>query len=201
MVGKIAVIGTAGRRDDAVRLNRALYDAAYADVVDAVGRWGVSDGVSGGAAFADHLVVRAYLEGVLSALTLYIPAYFKNGQYVPNPKVRFNPGDTCNVYHRKFSGSCGLDSLDEIARAIDKGAEVRVFEGFHRRNSEVAADCKFMIAYTFGTGDHQEFVPSDEGFSKSDAAGLKDGGTAHTWGECWKAERKRHVNLNRLIVA
>lgn len=198
MSEKLAVIGTAGRQDDAARINRKLYDAAYEDVLASAVKWGVKHGVSGGAAFADHLVVRAFLEGVLSELTLYLPAYFKNGQFVSNPKIRFNPGQTCNTYHRQFSASCELNSLIEIERAIELGASVHVFEGFHRRNSEVAADCKWMIAYTFGAGDASDFLPSDEGFRDAREAGLKDGGTAHTWGECWKAKTKRHVNLNRL---
>lgn len=201
MSKKLAVIGTAGRQDDAVRINRVLYDAAYEDVVSSASRWSAAHGVSGGAAFADHLVVRAFLEGAISELTLYLPAHFKNGQFVSNPKIRFNPGQTCNTYHRQFSTSCELDSLAEIAKAIELGAAVHVFEGFHRRNSEVAADCQWMIAYTFGSGDPTDFLPSDEGFRDAREAGLKDGGTAHTWGECWKAEMKRHVNLNRLIEA
>lgn len=201
LAGKLAVIGTAGRQDDATRINRALYDAAYADVVASAARWGAIHGVSGGAAFADHLIVRAFLDGVVSELTLYLPAHFKNGQFVPNPKIRFNPGQTCNTYHRQFSSSCGVDSLAEIAKAIELGAKAQVIEGFHRRNSEVAADCQWMIAYTFGSGDPADFLPSDEGFRDAREAGLKDGGTAHTWGECWKADKKRHVNLNRLVVA
>lgn len=198
MAGRISVIGTAGRRDDAQRINRELYDAAYADVVDSIKRFGADHGVSGGAAFADHLIVRAFLDGVVSKLTLYLPANFSGGKFMPNPRIRFNPGQTCNTYHQKFSSSCSLDSLDEIAVAIKNGAEVMVFEGFHRRNSEVAANCDWMVAYTFGTGDKADFLPSDPGFANSAVAGLKDGGTAHTWGECWKAQKKRHVNLHKL---
>lgn len=198
MVKKLAIIGTAGRGDDASRINRGLYNAMFDDVRDVVDRWEITEAVSGGAAVADHLAVRAFNEGLVAELTLYLPAEFKGGLFVPNPAVRFNPGATCNNYHKAFSKSCDLDSLGEIENAISKGATVRVFHGFHRRNSEVAADCAAMVAYTFGSGESRDFADVEEGFSNAREAGLKDGGTAHTWGECWKARRKRHVNLFRL---
>lgn len=198
MGGRLSIIGTAGRRDDAKRLNRALYDAMYAEAVDVMGRWGVDEAVSGGAAVSDHLAVRAYLEGAVERLVLYLPARFVNGAFVPNPSIRFNPGSTCNQYHQAFSKSCGLDSLAEIAAAIDKGAAVEIHEGFHLRNSEVADNCSHMLAFTFGLRSTGDLVPADAAFTDAAASGLKDGGTAHTWRECWKAARKRHVNLFEL---
>lgn len=196
---KLAIIGTAGRGDDAPRISASIYDAMFSDVRDVIRRWEIDEAVSGGAAVADHLAVRAFNEGFVSSLTLYLPAEFRNGLFVPNPSVRFNPGATCNNYHRAFSKSCGIDSLSELRRAVEGGAVVRVFPGFHRRNTEVADDCTDMAAYTFGSGPSQDFTSADEGFSRAATAGLKDGGTAHTWGECWKAKRKRHVNLFRLV--
>lgn len=202
----IAIIGTAGRRDDARRITRELYDAMYEAAVAAIGEWKSSAGVSGGAAVADHLCVRAFLEGALARLTLYLPAPFEAGRFVPNPEIRFNPGATLNRYHAAFSERCGVDSLREIARAVEQGAVVEVHPGFHRRNSEVAAACSHLIAFTFGssrsvTSDREAadtFQPSDPGFRGASEAGLRDGGTAHTWGECWRADIKRHVNLGRL---
>jgi hypothetical protein len=204
MIGKIAIIGTAGRGSDAKRIDPRLYDAMYETVCAAIDAWAVPEAVSGGAAVADHLAVRAFLEGKVSGLTLYLPARFENGAFIPNPSVQFNPGMTSNKYHRAFSQACGIDSLAEIEEAMRRGAVVKVVEGFKKRNLEVAAHCSFMVALTFGGGaadgeePWREFGHSDEGFSSSAAANLKDGGTAHTWGECWKATAKRHVNLSQL---
>ena len=200
----LAIIGTAGRGKDASRINRELYDAMYKLAVETAREWGETSLVSGGAAVADHLAVRAFNEGVADKLTLFLPAEFKDGFFVPDNAIQFNPGATLNRYHGAFSMDCGIDSLEEIAQAIERGADVIVKPGFHNRNIEVAA-ARSMIAMTFtpagrsGRGELVEtFTPNDEGFSSSKDAGLRDGGTAHTWGECWNAQRKRHVNLARL---
>lgn len=210
----MAVIGTAGRADDSKRINRKLYDAMFQQVVMAIEKWKIDGLVSGGAAVADHLAVRAFLEGCVSSLTLYLPAQFRDGAFVPNSKVKFNPGATTNRYHKGFSESCGVDSLAEIERAIDQGAKAVVVEGFHRRNSEVADNASHMLAMTFGVRKSDdlrdshlfggknawnEFLPTDPGFSDAGTAGLKDGGTAHCWGECWRAKVKMHCNLFELV--
>lgn len=208
MSDSIAIIGTAGRGTDAKRIDRKLYDAMYDCVVDAIDAWQIPAAVSGGAAVADHLAVRAFLDGRVSDLMLYFPAHFKNGAFVPNPAVKFNPGQTANRYHRAFSEACGIDSLAEIDEALRRGASFEVIEGFKKRNLDVAARCTHMVALTFGGGASHgdndkpwvDFLPEDEGFTSSSAAGLKDGGTAHTWGEAWKPKMKRHVNLSVLSI-
>lgn len=174
MHNRVSIIGTAGRREDAHRIDRTLYDAMYAEAAAALSRWQAVEAVSGGAAVADHLAVRAFLQGDVADLTLYLPAEFGNGAFVPNPAVRFNPGATSNRYHKAFSEACGIDSLSEIADAIAAGARVEVHEGFHRRNSEVAANCTHMLAFTFGAGSSGGISPA-VGASET---GLKDGGPA-----------------------
>lgn len=209
VIKTLAVIGTAGRKDDADRISRGLYDAMYGELAFLVSHWGIKKAVSGGAAVADHLAVRAFNEGLVDALTLFLPANFYNGSYVPNPRVRFNPGQTSNKYHRSFSKLCDIDSLREIDFAIRNGARVIVNEGFHMRNSDVADSCTHMVAMTFGNrpkgvfemvSPHTAiFNTGSEAYRNSQAAGLKDGGTAHCWGECWKALEKAHVNLSSAI--
>ena len=189
----IAIIGTAGRKDDAARISKALYDAMHRQSLQAIKDWGCDGAVSGGAAVADHLAVRAFLEGAVGALTLYLPARFESGAFVPNPRVQFNPGRTCNEYHRAFSRTCGIDSLAEIDEAIRLGAEVEVHEGFHRRNLEVAGNCEAMLALTFGKGmEPAGIMRDDAGFASATAAGLKDGGTAFH-GLASDAENRRKV--------
>lgn len=195
---RIAVIGSAGRRDDAARMTRPLYEAMYAELGEALRRWSASACVSGGAAFADHLAVRAFLDGLVRDLVLFLPARFAGGRYVEGAAAN-DAGRTANRYHRDFSAACGVVSLAELALAIDRGARVEVHQGFKRRNLEVAAGCTHMLAFTFGAvREPADLKEGDGGFRSAALAGLKDGGTAHTWGECWRAERKRHVSLSWL---
>ena len=200
----LGVIGTAGRKDDAPRLaalGRPFYDAMFAAVCEASSAWGVDHGVSGGAAWADHLAVRAFNEGVFRSLVLYLPARFDHEacRFVPNPRVQFNPGNTMNGYHAAFGRVAGIDSMREIAEAARRGARLEVFEGFQRRNLCVARDATHLIALTFGyVRQPEDLDPETAGFGSARDAGLKDGGTAHTWREAWECQVKRHVSLGWL---
>lgn len=192
----LAVIGTAGRRDDAARMSRGMYDAMYDQTCSAMRDWGITHLVSGGAAWADHLAVRAYLDGTADHLMLALPARWNGRGFDPNPRVQFNPGQTLARYHAAFSREADLDSMGELRQAIDKGAHVEVHEGFHRRNMVVAQKASHILAFTFGRGSlTADFLPDSEGFSRAAEGGLKDGGTAHTWEQSWRARQKRHVNL------
>jgi hypothetical protein len=199
LVRRLVVIGTAGRGDDADRMSLALYDRMYQALVDLVERWKPDTLVSGGAAWADHLAVRGYLEGLVPNLLLFLPAEFRlelgKPAFLPNPKVQFNPGRTLNNYHEAFRQRTGIDSLAELAEALRRGAIVEVHPGFHRRNSEVADHGDGLASFTFGTHSSYDLDPKNPAFNNAKKAGLKDGGTAHTFGECWKAEFKSHYNL------
>jgi hypothetical protein len=197
----IAIIGSAGRGKDAERLDRNLYDAMYRESLATIREHGIQEAVSGGAAFADHIAVRLFLSGDVVSLRLYLPSSFDGNAFVPNSRVHSNPGKTANSHHADFKRSCGIDGLAEIREAIAKGAKIAVYNGFKRRNLEVAGTCTHMEAYTFGSKSTAVFLPGEPGFSSAEEAGLKDGGTAHTWGECWKAEWKRHCNLFDLTEA
>jgi hypothetical protein len=73
----LAVIGTAGRQDDASKLSSLgpnFYESMFERVRDAAIDWQVTHAVSGGAAYADHLAVRGYLEGLFKSLTLFSAA-------------------------------------------------------------------------------------------------------------------------------
>lgn len=160
----IAVIGTAGR-DKAINMRINHWDF----MTDMLRRELKPDDhlVSGGAAWADHVAVWAYLEGHVEKLTLHLPAPF-DGKYFRG--AYGTSGGTCNYYHDKFSHVLGLDSLVHIQMAKAKGATIThqpVAQGYGAmaaRNRLVAADCTHMIAFTFGRGD----VPAD-------------GGTKMTW--------------------
>ncbi|GJD90717.1 hypothetical protein BHAOGJBA_4259 [Methylobacterium hispanicum] len=190
----LAVIGTAGRGTDADRLSVGLYDAMYARAVETMRDWGIRALVSGGAAWADHLAVRAFLEGEAASLRLFLPARFEHGRFggsAPNDVAR-----TANRYHDAFSRAVGVDTLAQLAEAIDRGAAASVHPGFKTRNIEVAYVATHMIAYTFGAGREPASVKeSDDGFASAFEAGLKDGGTAHCWSRATRADAKMHVDL------
>jgi hypothetical protein len=196
----LGVIGSAGRGSDIGNLSPELYeemcDIAAAEALEQ----GVSEAVSGGAAFADHAAVKLFLDGTVSSLRLYLPASFDGRRFVPDPRVPGNPGRVANDYHEQFRNVCHVEGLAQIAKAIEAGAVVETFRGFKRRNLEVAGRSRKLLAFTFGSKPSAVYLPGDAGFLDPVEAGLKDkGGTAHTWGECWNAERKRHVNLREIV--
>jgi hypothetical protein len=200
----LAIIGSAGRGGDAKMLSHDLYEAMCADTQSYIEANDIKHLCSGGAAFADHVAVAMYLRGAVDSLTLYLPARFDGRSFVRGGYG--DPGGVTNNYHAQFSRSCGVNGLYEIADAGRRGARIEVYAGFKRRNLEVANACNHLIAYTFGQSNPDNkadidaeyaftFSPSQSAFLDAKEAGLKDGGTAHTWGECWKAQQKRHVNL------
>lgn len=191
---RLAIIGSAGR-DEAAPISRALYDKMYDRLAWYVERWAVTTAVSGGAAFADHLAVRAYLSGLVRNLTLYLPAHFQNGAYVPNPRVQFNPGKTSNNFHERFGRKTGVQGLAEIAEAIEKGANVHVVEGFHNRNCEVASHCDYLLAFTFGSGTFTDIKSGDPAFNDHRKAGVRDGGTAFHGSDVSAKNRRNHTAI------
>ncbi|MDW9481181.1 hypothetical protein GOB57_21280 [Sinorhizobium meliloti] len=197
-MNSLALIGSAGGGKDAERFDKNLYDAMYHEALHTVREHNIEEAVSGGAAYADHTAVQLFLEGEVRSLRLYLPAVFDGRAFVPNARVQSNPGKTANSRHAYFLASCGVDGLAEIGEAISKGAMIEVYNGFKRRNLEVAGNCTHMQAFTFGSKKTSVFLPDHPGFSSAEEAGLKDGGTAHTWGECWKASWKKHVDLFEL---
>lgn len=125
--------------------------------------------VSGGAAWADHLAVRLYLDGSVKHLILHLPAPFVDGQFQGE---RESAASAANYYHHLFSTVLDVDTRQEVADAIAKGAKVteqpiaRGYGAMFARNALVAKVSKAVIAYTFGDGDEPA-----------------DGGTKDTWGQ------------------
>ncbi|MCA3264557.1 MAG: DUF4326 domain-containing protein [Azospirillum sp.] len=195
----LAIVGTAGRKEDADRLDarqwRLMLDTARAFVESLTTDAGAPDLVSGGAAWSDHLAVALFLENPKLRLALELPAAF-SGRYdagefrfAETNAGRFDPGATANYYHRLFSAKIardirGFDSLRQIAEAIEKGAEKRVYRGFKERNL-VVGKARVLLAFTFGgvsgTGPEGSRIDVFGTGVGAEAAGLKDGGTAHTW--------------------
>lgn len=137
--------------------------------------------VSGGAAWADHLAVSLWLEGVVGGLELYFPAPWRASPPGFVGASRSDAGNVANWYHQSFSARMGRNTLAGLQRAIDSGAVVTVNRGgFKARNAQVAARSEALLAYTFSTTGAPD-----------------DGGTAHTWHLATKAERI-HVDIASL---
>ena len=198
----LSVIGTAGRKDDAPRMAAPLYDMMLRETFRAISDFDIRHGVSGGAAWADHCAVTAFLQGSLESLTLYIPAEFDGRRFVPNASIQFNPGKTSNYYHEIFSAALGRDTLRDLSLAQQRSARFVVNPGFKNRNSDVAKSSA-MLCFTFGSSDAAsvDFRPGDAGFSDGRAGGVKDGGSFDTWEKATSQTVKRHVNLSRLAPA
>ena len=193
---RIGVIGTAGRKEKAARLTAADFDAMVAYLAKAVQPNDTL--VSGGAAWADHSAVRAFLDGKVAGLVLHLPAELVVGE---DGKVKFDDagfgtvGAAANYYHKQFATKLGMDpdaTLKEIQAAIDKGASVTYGDGtssttgadsgFKKRNSLIAQDADYgLIAFDFDVSDRK--APAD-------------GGT----GDTWRKHGKQHGTAKRRLV-
>lgn len=201
---RVAIVGSAGRLDDADRMRPELWRS----MVERARGWvrAVASGassvelVSGGSAFADHLAVRLLLDGQARGLTLHLPAAFDR------EARRFagdasSPGTRLNALHQAFARATGTPSLDELAEAIGRRASVacHTHAGFDARNRAIAGDCDVLLAFTFGAASC-DVRPGRRGWQDAAGAGLKSGGTARTWEAPGRARRKIHVSLATLAA-
>lgn len=175
----IAVIGTAGR-DKAITMCAEHWNFMANTLAGELKPDDVL--VSGGAAWADHVAVWAYLNDLCSGLILHLPAPFMANHFDGGWGTS---GGACNYYHQKFDYAMGFHSRGHITSAIEKGAVVTSqplangYGAMATRNKLVANDCTHMIAFTFGEGD----VPAD-------------GGTKITWDMAANKQRI-HVPIKR----
>jgi hypothetical protein len=185
----LGIIGTAGRKDDGSKLTREVFKAMGLVGKEVLDKTKATALVSGGAAYADHVAVRLFLRGYVKKLTLHLPCKWDKKQICLKDTGEFNyqtnPGGTANYYHRKFSQVVGINSLEDISKAIEMGAKVVVTEGFKERNTKVAEESDIILAMTFGNGAY-----------------IKDGGTADTVRKFFAKEGVTgfHYDLNTLTL-
>lgn len=187
---RLGVIGTAGRQGDGDKLNAAMFDKMLAAARAVLRHYDCQYVVSGGAAWADHVAVRLALTGAIPPqhLLLRFPAEFLDGGFDEQSR----DGATANHYHRLFSMAAQIDSIAEIRQVIALGAIASINRGgFKARNADVAADSDVLLAFTFGKAPFWMAKATAQG---STAAGLKPGGTAHTWDMC-RSRHKIHISL------
>lgn len=181
----LAIIGTAGRGTDAVRLTLPLWNNMKRTIYRFIKDREITHVISGGAPFADHLAVGLFNAGHVSTLTLALPCSFnwEKAEFVAGHEP-LDPAGRLNQLHAQFSRVIGKESRQEIKTAIygngHASAEVVQGHGFHARNDIVAERADEVIAFTFGNGPE-----------------LSDGGTAYTGREYLKRGKNAlwHVDL------
>jgi hypothetical protein len=187
----LAVIGTAGRREDGDKLTIGHYRAMCAIVRQTIADQTITALASGGAAWADHTAVSVALEAEMAGqLTLFLPAAFLPSGF----DTASRDGSTAAYYHKRFRDVTGVDYVADFLAAKAAGARIKVNpKGFLARNLEVAAAANVLLAFTFGAGPiWQPTVWASTATARE--AGLKDGGTAHTFDRS-RATQKIHVTL------
>lgn len=115
------------------------------------------------------------------SLTLYLPCpwdYDNTCFHDTKQKDwRVNPGQTANLYHKRFGQVLGRDTLRDIYLVEVVGARLDTTHfGFHNRNTPVAKS-ELLIAFTWGND-------------------ISPGGTRDTWQKC--SGKRVHVNLMEL---
>lgn len=188
----LSIVGTAGRKDDGKKLSKKHFEAmciVASGLMEqlAESNYPITHLVSGGAAWADHVAVRLFLDKKAPHLRLFLPDLWENGAYHDTgERDPFkNPGGTANYYHKLFLNATGIHSLSQIQTAKGEGAELIDRKtnkdgkvqplGFHPRNALVSKS-DFILACTYGK-EHE----------------VKDGGTADTVRKYLHRVRKENI--------
>lgn len=176
------IIGTAGRsnRDS---LSLKVWENMIAKAKEIVPK-GVR-GISGGAAWADHIAVELFRIGHLSELKLHLPAPLDNWNacYIGGHK---SAASAANYYHGMFSQVLQTNTIQQIVEAsqcigcgytyqpVDMGLRAMFV-----RNALVAKEVSgddMVLAYTWDRGE------------------ISDSGTKNTWDQI-KVSNKQHVSM------
>lgn len=190
----VAIIGTAGRKDDAEKLDKSSFtrmtDATIFILNSLKLDLSSTKVISGGAAWADHIAVELVLKGLIvpENLTLYLPTDLGEFAFYGKDMNSDKSANIANYYHSRFSNVIKRDSIQEIIEVGKRGTILVPGDGiFHSRNSDVAKSVipdGVLIAFTFGDPKStqpewtaRQFYPN----TSAKEAGLKDGGTADTW--------------------
>lgn len=187
MAKTLAIIGTAGRNGDASKLTRHSFLRMCEAAKGLWTRLNCDCGVSGGAAWGDHVLVALALNGFIPAdrVILHLPAGIERNKFLTNgPR---SPGGIANYYHAAFSRAMGEDTIRQIQQIIDMGAKAIVYPGgMIARNAGIAMACNglddALLAFTFGNGK-EWIIQEYPGATNGTNAGLNPNGTGtiDTW--------------------
>lgn len=106
----------------------------------------------------DHIAVIEFIEEKVLGLTLHLPTSWQ--QEVSSPcfldnqdhNIYRNPGRSANKLHKQFTSKIGEDTLKQIQSAVHLGANYHVHDGFKERNSAVAKESDYLVAFTWNDG-------------------------------------------------
>ena len=184
----LAVIGSAGRGTDADKMNRSVYDRMYDVFLEFIRHVTPDDYVSGGAPWADHLVIRACLAGVIDpkSVTIFMPCGFRRSieaGVVSDADFGSRDGASLKRHHSRFTKATGINGPEQIIKTARMGCRVIDGHDFHERNRKIASHATIMIAYTFGNCFvSRKWQPIGfNGNVDAERAGIKKGGTSYTW--------------------
>lgn len=184
---RISIIGTSGRGHNSELMDKNLYLSMLQKVSNIVDSLGIGnecvDLISGGAAWADHLVISLMImnrQNTISenykSVTLYLPCDWRDGKHDDNCCT----GKTANNLHKKFSNIININSLDQIEWCKNNGGIIDSSnKGFKNRNT-VVAKCDILIAFTWFEGNKP-----------------LSGGSCDTWNKAKNANRI-HIPLKTL---
>ena len=135
----------------------------------------------------DHIAVMLYLKEKVPALTLHLPTKWQSNCdpcFHDNNESNIwkNPGRSANKLHRQFSNKLDENTLSHLQSVIMYlGAKCHMHNGFKERNTAVARDSKYLIAFTW----------SDDNSPK------KESGTHDTWKK--HLGTKTHIPIGSLL--
>lgn len=148
----LGIIGTSGRMDDGARVNTSVYFDMYA-IANVFVKTMAEKGyifdtlISGGSAWADHIVIEMLLRNDVPNGHLCLPCNFTGINFVGN-----NSATILNDIHTKFTSKTtkNKSSLSEISNVLNGRATYSIYNGFTERNRAIANKSDFILAMTFG---------------------------------------------------
>lgn len=186
---RVAIVGSAGRGEDAARMTKAVFNAVVAkcnEIVEAELRFAKTQRkclslVSGGSAWVDHAAVVLFLKRAKEMdLTLYMPCKVLSNEFDKTAAA----GQTLNRLHKQCSEIVGRKTIAELVDASTvRGSTFVVMDGFHRRNTAIATQCDILVAFSWEEGKEPK----------------RGGGTWDTWQKCPPRCRKIHIPISSLL--
>lgn len=132
----LAIIGTAGRKEDGLKLTRNHWEKMCAAARKVIEIENIEKLVSGGAAWADHVAI-AIQEEYRMPMDLWLPANQADL-------------DIAQWYHKAFTKALGGGNT--WLQVLASGADEYRLGGFKDRNTKVAEAAHCYLAMTFGHG-------------------------------------------------
>lgn len=99
-----------------------------------------------------------YIEGRVLGLTLHLPTPWQQEDISPcfldnqDHNIYRNPGRSANRLHKQFTDKMGEDTLKHIQSAVHLGANYKIHNGFKERNTAVARESEYLVAFTWNNG-------------------------------------------------